>query len=103
MTVGNAFGFRATKVRDLATARDPVGPENDRHLSEIIADADVLVPCWGARGKLPPELRHHLDSLRDKLFLSGKPVKVFGFSQSSDPLHPLMLRYDTQLVDWTQL
>nr|UBL09545.1 Phage protein [Enterobacter cloacae] len=46
--VGNAFAFRATDVRELATAVDPVGPENEIHLERIIRDADVLVPCWGA-------------------------------------------------------
>nr|WP_275225210.1 DUF1643 domain-containing protein [Citrobacter farmeri] len=45
--VGNAFAFRATDVRELATAVDPVGPENEIHLERIIRDADVLVPCWG--------------------------------------------------------
>ncbi|MBX5130735.1 DUF1643 domain-containing protein [Rhizobium lentis] len=97
---GNPFGKTATNVKELALHSDPVGPENDRHLSEIIAEADLLVPCCGSRLKLPRRLRHHLDDLYDRLFAAGKPIKVFGFTQSGDPLHPLMLGYDTQLVDW---
>lgn len=98
--VGNAFGFRATDVNALASAVDPVGPDNDAHLAEIILDADILVPCWGSREKLPPKLRARFDRMRDLIFASGKPVKTWGFSKSGDPLHPLMLGYATPLVDW---
>src|SRR4051794_27288791 len=52
--VGNVFASRATDGRDLATADDPQGPENAEHLGRIVVDADVLVPCWGSRTKLPP-------------------------------------------------
>lgn len=96
---GNPFAFRATDVRALAAAADPVGPENDAHIAAIIRDADVLVPCWGNRAKLPPSLRPRLDALADMLHASGKPVRVFGFT-GGDPLHPLMLGYATPLVDW---
>jgi hypothetical protein len=97
---GNPFGFRATDVRDLAKAPDPVGPDNARHLAEIIAEADILVPCWGNRAKVPERLRHHLFSLKRQLFAADKPVKIFGLTASGDPKHPLMLGYDTPLVDW---
>lgn len=98
----NPFGYRATDVRELAKASDPVGPENARYLREIIAKADVLVPCWGSRVKIPPRLRGHLWELKDLLFASGKPVKTFGFTLSGDPKHPLMLGYDTPLTDWAR-
>ena len=98
--VGNAFAYRATDVSDLRRADDPVGPENDRYIMEIIGEADILVPCWGRRIKVPPRLRPRLDDLRDLLFSSGKPVKVLGFVGSGDPAHPLMLPYTTRLVDW---
>jgi hypothetical protein len=98
--VGNAFAYRATDVSELEGASDPVGPENDMHIEQIIADADLLVPCWGSRSKLPSRLRTRLDGLRDLLFASGKPVKIWGLSKSGDPLHPLMLGYTTPLVEW---
>lgn len=99
---GNPFGLRARDVRELATADDPVGPDNARHLAEIIAEADVLIPCWGNRLKVPKHLRWHFDRLRDQIFAAGKPVKVFGLTKSGDPKHPLMLGYDTPLIDWTR-
>lgn len=100
MIVGNLFAYCATDVRELATAVDPVGPDNDMHLAQIIADADVLVPSWGPRAKVPKRLRYRHEGVEAMLVASGKPMKCFGLSQSGDPLHPLMLPYDTELVEW---
>jgi hypothetical protein len=98
--VGNLFAYRATDVRELAAARDPVGPENDEHLRGIIEQADIVVPCWGPRGKVPRTLRYRYDEVESLLRACGKPVKAFGFSKGGDPLHPLMLANSTPFVDW---
>lgn len=97
---GNAFGYRATDVRELSRVCDPIGLENEVHLWQIVSEADVLVPCWGNREKLPKDLQPRLESLALFLVASGKPVKVFGLTKSGDPLHPLMLGYDTPLRLW---
>lgn len=98
--VGNPFAYRSKNVKDLAKVPDPVGPENDHHLRQIIAEADLLVPSWGPRTKVPRHLRYRYDELESMLFASGKPVKVFGLSKDGDPLHPLMLAYSTPMVEW---
>lgn len=98
---GNPFAFRATDVRALAAADDPIGPDNGRHIREIIADADVLVPCWGSRVKLPHPLRQHLDALATVIRHAGKPVRIFGLTKSGDPAHLLMLGYSTPLIQWS--
>lgn len=96
----NPFAKVATDVRELAKCADPVGPHNAFHLKEAICCADLLVPCCGSRLKLPKHLRPKLDELYDLLFASGKPIKVFGFTNSGDPKHPLMLPYSTPLIEW---
>ncbi|MEM8553003.1 MAG: DUF1643 domain-containing protein [Pseudomonadota bacterium] len=98
--VGNAFAFRATDVRELRAALDPVGPEWRVHMERIIAEAGILVPCWGSSGKVPRELRDHLLTLAGVLRGTGKPVKCWGRVASGDPVHPLMLAYTTPLVDF---
>ncbi|KWC56521.1 DUF1643 domain-containing protein [Burkholderia ubonensis] len=98
---GNPFAFRSPNVRDLVAVVDPIGPANDVHLSRIVADADLLVPCWGDRGKLPKCLRPRLDFVTNMLRASRKPVKVFGLTATGDPKHPLMLPYYTPLIDWS--
>jgi hypothetical protein len=98
---GNPFAFRAVDVNALAAAADPVGPDNGQHIREIIASADVLVPCWGSRSKLPRLLHPRLDALSDLIRHSGKPVRIFGLTKSGDPKHPLMLSYSTTLIQWS--
>lgn len=100
--VGNVFALRSKDVRGLAAAADPVGPENRRHLSDIMRDADILVPCWGSPAKVPATLRHHFDGIRALLLASGKPVKIFGLTACGSPRHPLMLGYAGGLVDWSE-
>jgi hypothetical protein len=96
--VGNVFAFRATEVKELATATDPIGRLNNDHIASIIADADILVPCWGNRSKVPPSLRSSFRWLLQTLHATDKPIMAFGLSKSGDPLHPLMLGYSTPLI-----
>lgn len=98
--VGNAFAYRATDVRALHAAGNPIGEENNRYLTEIIAEANILVPCWGDRSKLPSHLRSRLDAVAEMLTKSGKLVLTFGLTKGGDPKHPLMLSYETRLVSW---
>jgi hypothetical protein len=96
--VGNVFAYRATDVRALGGVDDPHGDEIGDHITDIITEADILVPCWGNTNKVPPKLQCYFDVLMDALASSGKPVKTFGLTASGDPKHPLMLSYDTPLV-----
>ncbi len=100
--VGNPFALIATEVTDLSRVTDPVGPENVRYLGEIIAEADILIPCWGSRDKVPKYLHSRIDDLAEKLFAAGKPVRCFGLTASGDPAHVLRIGYNTPLVDWVR-
>lgn len=98
---GNPYAYRATDVHELGSAADPIGPDNDKHLRDIMAEADIVVPCWGSRDKIPKRLHDRLSVVRRMLRECGKPIKIFGLSKSGDPLHPLMLSYKTELVEWS--
>lgn len=98
--VVNLFAFRSTDVRALATAADPVGPDNDMHILSLLAESELVVPCWGNSGKLPQNLRGRMCWLHDRISESGVEAKCFGLTKSGDPKHPLMLGYDTELQPW---
>lgn len=100
--VGNVFSYRSTDVKAIGKALFPQGPQHFAHLNQIIAEADVLVPCWGGRDKVPKHLREHLDLLLAWLHRSGKPVLHFGITDGGDPKHPLMLGYATQLTPFNK-
>lgn len=99
--VGNVFAYRATDVKQLASVDDPFGDDIGDRTTDIINDADILVPCWGDTGKVPPKLQFAFDVLMDELVSSGKPVRHFGLTKAGDPKHPLMLGYTTPLVPFT--
>lgn len=96
--VGNIFAFRSADVTQLQSVSDPIGPENQSHLEAIIAEADILVPCWGSRTKAPRSLHGRFDEVLDLLRASGKPVMCFGKTQTGDPRHPGRIAYSTPLV-----
>lgn len=100
--VGNVFAFRATDVKQLAIQQDPVGPGNMLHLMFAAHRADILVPCWGSRDKVPRTLHHHIDKTLAFLSIQGKPVLCFGLTAGGDPKHPLMPGYDTALTTFQE-
>jgi hypothetical protein len=99
--VGNVFAFRSTDPKGLTSTDDPFGPDRFTHLEQIIAEADVLVPCWGNLSKMPVELRDSPGALLKRLLSSGKGVMHFGVTESGQPKHPLMLGYETSpMIPW---
>ena len=96
----NKFAYRATDVRKLASAVDPVGPENDAHLRQAMIDADIVVACWGPLAKLPPRLRSRWRGVVAIANDVGKPLHCFGTAKDGQPLHTLMLAYATPLRLW---
>ena len=100
--VGNLFAYRATDVSELARVDNPIGPANDSSLREMLAQANLVVPCWGNAGKLPPRLRGRISTVRTMLrdLDVFTPVQCLGTTKSGDPKHPLTLGYSTPLEEW---
>lgn len=103
LIVGNVFAFRATDVRALRTANDPMGVDNPKHIEKMIKEADILVPFWGSRKKLSVKLYHHLDDLLRQLLGSGKPIMSLGLTDSGDPRHTQGCSAGTPLTVWEKL
>jgi len=98
--VGNKFAYRATDVRELRTAKDPRGPENTTHLSQIMCDAPTVIAAWGPLAKLPKHLRNRWRTVVDLADHLGVQLMCLGTAQDGQPRHPLMLAYDTPLTPW---
>ena len=98
--VGNVWPLRTSDVRLLATATRwlDIGRENQKHVLAMASEADILVPCWGDRAKVPRSMHNELDELLSLLRGTGKPLMHFGLTKGGDPKHPLMLGYSTPLV-----
>lgn len=97
---GNKFAFCSTDIKGLRVAADPKGPENDAHLEQIMRDADIHIACWGPLGKLPPHLRRRWRTVVAMAQRLGVELHCFGTAKDGQPLHTLMLAYDTPLITW---
>ena len=99
--VGNLFAYRATDVRELAAADDPVGPENDAHLKCIIYSVPRVIFAWGPTAKLPKRLRDRWREV-DAMVRSAQhqPYCIAGPAQDGQPRHPLMLAYHSPIIPW---
>lgn len=94
--VYNLFAFRATRPQDLFKAADPIGPDNDYHLSSIPQNSRSLVIfAWGAHGSRFPS---RVSAVQKRFDCSQ--VKVLGWSSDHQPLHPLRLAQTTTLQEW---
>lgn len=98
--VGNLFAWRSTDIRGLRLAADPIGPENDVHLSEMIAAADLLLVAWGSLDKLPEHLRDRWRAVPKLAAQHGVTMRCLGTVKDGHPRHPLMPGYATPLEVW---
>lgn len=98
LEVVNLYAWRATKPAALWHASDPVGPENDRHLTEVAALARAtggpLVAAWGAHA-LP-------DRVADVLTLPGmRELSALALTKAGGPRHPLYLPRTLTPAPWS--
>lgn len=94
LEVGNLFARTAKDPSELWSKLDPVGPENDEHLEEIL-DGNVLpVAAWGAYG----DKRGRADEVARRF-----DVEWFclGTTHSGQPVHPLRQPSDAELRRWS--
>lgn len=89
----NTFAYRATSPRVLTQVADPVGPENDQHISQAAGRAQRIVVAWGALGCL-------LGRDQAVLSLLEAPAWCLGLTASNAPRHPLYMRRDAPLVPY---
>lgn len=98
--VGNLFAYRATDVRELATANDPIGPENDRHLRAMMMRTERLIFAWGQNAKVPKMLRDRWRTVHQRVPHWLEP-HCLGVGKDGHPYHPLMLAYDIPILPWS--
>lgn len=102
IVVGNLFAYRATDVRELKAAYDPVGPDNDGHLLDMLREADRVVVAWGPVAKQPKHLRSRYRRVREMATMVSRPLYSIGApAKDGHPCHPLMLPYTHELQPWT--
>lgn len=101
MVVANLLAYRSTHpklVREaLAHGVDVVGPDNDRHLLEVIAEADLVVAGWGAWAEYFPERTRRVRAIARE---AGKDIHMLQLTQHGVPRHPLYLKSELTPKVW---
>lgn len=96
LVVVNLFAYRATDPRELEAANlfgmNIIGPENDKIILPIIADAQRVVAAWGAN----PLAVERSEALLYE-FCATK-FECLGLTKSGAPKHPLYVKADTKLA-----
>lgn len=77
----NLFAFRATNPKDMMIAKDPVGPENDRHLLKECLGR-MTIAAWGKDGS-------HLGRSAS-IAIHG--LHCLKLNHDGSPAHPLYLK-----------
>lgn len=85
LLVGNLYALRATQPKALWTIDDPIGPANDAHLRQIIADAALVVCAWGGHAR-PARARD--------VYMMIPAPRALQLTTKGAPSHPLYLRAD---------
>lgn len=93
--VGNLFAFRATDHFVIRRAMDPIGPENDAALLEMVGRAEKIVVAWSSWGDYLGR-----DQAVLKL-LEGRELWCLGLTYEGFPRHPLYVLKNTYLRPYT--
>ena len=88
----NLFALRSKRPDVLRKAPRPIGPDNDKHIAEAVAQHERVVACWGVHGVL----RGRGDQVEQMVGVDR--LMCFGLTQSHQPRHPLYVRGDASLV-----
>jgi hypothetical protein len=93
----NIFALRSTDPRALYRHPDPIGPETDRYLTEVVQRREVslVVAAWGNHGALLSRGWDVIGLVRN----SGVNLYRLGeLTKEGQPRHPLYLKADLKPV-----
>lgn len=98
--VHNLFALRATKPKALWLSPDPIGPDNDLHLSKLAGWAGTIVCAWGVQQhpKFMERARHVVHNLRASPAVER--LHCLGTTKEGHPRHPLYLSKETEIEEW---
>ena len=98
LLVINLYALRATDPTELGGPVDPVGPENDEHISAALYRAGLVVCAWGATPA--PRKSFRVERILRLAQDAGRPLHALGTTKHGDPRHPLYLRRDARPERW---
>ncbi len=81
--MANLFAYRATDPVAIRECAKPIGPQNNRWLKQLAAEADLVIAAWGNDGSLYQRSRYVCAML--------PKMKYLKMNKTGEPAHPLYL------------
>jgi hypothetical protein len=97
--VYNLFALRSSHPVSIETAADPVGPDNDKWLKEIVHSEGTIVLAWG-HCRTPLQSRRAARVLEFLLLGQNVFPKSLGLTKGGHPRHPLYVRGNARLCSF---
>lgn len=86
LDIGNLAAYRTPHPDQLLSVPDPIGPENDSHLADMIGAAAMTVCAWGNGADILPG---RVQAVATMLRHAGVTPYAFRLTQSGCLSHPL--------------
>ena len=96
LRVGNIFALRSTDPHALYSHHDPIGPDNDASIGDLVDGAGIVICAWGKHGSFGD--RGH--KVRMGLLVAGITTHYLKLNKDGSPAHPLYIGYDVQPKEW---
>ena len=80
----NLFAFRATQIKNMLKAEEPIGPRNDAIISLLSDTCDITVMAWGNFGAYLERDKAVIPMLKNPHYLT--------ITKMGQPGHPLYLK-----------
>jgi hypothetical protein len=107
VVITNLFAYRATDPDQMKAYAEPVGKDNDHHISEVAKASDMIVCAWGNDGAhqtlveefnyarapyrgMCPRSKYVIDMLLNTV---GIPLYCMAVNKTGEPQHPLYLPF----------
>ncbi|MGG0276205.1 DUF1643 domain-containing protein [Bacillus rhizoplanae] len=102
LEICNLFGYKATYPKELEklTLSEAIGNQTNYYLEKAFQNADIIVACWGEKGKLFKRSTTVKKLLRQWSIDTKKTIYYFGFTAKNEPRHPSRLPNDANLIEF---
>ena len=95
----NMFAFVSTDPTQLWEERDPVGPDNDRHIIDVCKTHADIFCGWGIHGNHNGRANRIIAMIR-KYVDQRNSFYCLKLTKDGQPTHPLYVRNSTPLTLW---
>jgi hypothetical protein len=96
LAVANLYALRSTDPAALWTHPDPIGPDNDDYLWNFARECGDVVCAWGSNARLERAAR-----VASIMRAAGARLWCLGTTKGGSPRHPLYVRADQPLIEWS--